>query len=182
MNKYDTIFLDRDGTLNPDPGYINSLDQFGFYDFTIPALKKMSEYCAGFCIITNQSGLSRGLIKIDELSKINNFILNEFYRNKLNLRGIYFCPDHPDNATINRKPGIGMFKAAAKDHHIDLKNSIQIGDTLSDIEAGLNLNMDTMLVMTGRGKRSKENLGKFGPKFIVDDLMDGAKSLKEYLK
>ena len=78
MNKYDTIFLDRDGTLNPDPGYINSLDQFGFYDFTIPALKKMSEYCAGFCIITNQSGLSRGLIKIDELSKINNFILNEF--------------------------------------------------------------------------------------------------------
>ena len=182
MNKYDTIFLDRDGTLNPDPGYINSLDQFGFYDFTIPALKKMSEYCAGFCIITNQSGLSRGLIKIDELSKINNFILNEFYRNKLNLRGIYFCPDHPDNATINRKPGIGMFKIAAKDHNIDLKNSIMIGDALSDIEAGLNLNMDTMLVMTGRGKRSKENLGKFDPKFIVDDLMDGAKSLKEYLK
>ena len=56
MEKYDTIFLDRDGTLNPDPGYINSLDQFNFFDFTISALKEMSEYCLGFCIITNQSG------------------------------------------------------------------------------------------------------------------------------
>ena len=182
MNKYDTIFLDRDGTLNPDPGYINSLDQFGFYDFTIPALKKMSEYCAGFCIITNQSGLSRGLIKIDELSKINNFILNEFYRNKLNLRGIYFCSDHPNKASINRKPGIGMFKAAAKDHHIDLKNSIMIGDTLSDIKAGLNLNMDTMLVMTGRGEKSKDNLKGFNPKFIVKDIMDGAKTINRHFR
>ena len=182
MEKYDTIFLDRDGTLNPDHGYINSLDQFDFFDFAISALKEMSEYCLGFCIITNQSGLSRGLIQIDELSKIHDFILNEFYQNKLNLLGIYFCPDHPDKPTMNRKPDVGMFKAAAKDHNINLKNSIMIGDALSDIEAGLNLNMDTMLVMTGRGKRSKENLGKFNPKFIVDDLMDGAKSLKEYLK
>ena len=134
MNKYDTIFLDRDGTLNPDSGYINSLDQF------------------------------------------------QFYRNKLNLRGIYFCPDHPDNATINRKPGIGMFKAAAKDHHIDLKNSIMIGDALSDIKAGLNLNMDTMLVMTGRGEKSKDNLKGFNPKFIVKDIMDGAKTINRHFR
>ena len=182
MKKYDTIFLDRDGTLNSDPGYINSLDQFEFYDFTISALKKMSEYCVGFCIITNQSGLSRGVIQIDELSKIHDFVLNEFYRNKLNLFGIYFCPDHPDKPTINRKPGAGMFQAAANDHNIDLKNSIMIGDALSDIEAGLNLNMDTMLVMTGRGRRSKENLKGLNPKFIVKDLMDGAKSLKEHFR
>ena len=96
--------------------------------------------------------------------------------------GIYFCPDHPHKPTMNRKPGVGMFQAAAKDHNINLKNSIMIGDALSDIEAGLNLNMDTMLVMTGRGKTSKENLQGFNPKFIVDDLMDGAKSLKEYLR
>ena len=65
MEKYDTIFLDRDGTLNPDPGYINSLDQFNFFDFTISALKEMSEYCLGFCIMTNQSGLSKGIIGTD---------------------------------------------------------------------------------------------------------------------
>ena len=182
MKKYDTIFLDRDGTLNPDPGYINSLDKYAFFDFTIPALNEMSKYCNGFCIITNQSGLSREIIQIDELSKIHNFILNEFYQNKLNLLGIYFCPDHPDKPTINRKPGIGMFQAAAKDHNINLKNSIMIGDALSDIEAGLNLNMDTMLVLTGRGKKSKENLKGFNPNFIADNLMDGAKTLYRHFR
>ena len=83
MKKYDTIFLDRDGTLNPDPGYISSLNDFEFYDFTIDALKKMSIYSSSFCIITNQSGLSRGKIDIDQLSEIHNYILNQFYKNNL---------------------------------------------------------------------------------------------------
>ena len=179
MEKYDTIFLDRDGTLNPDPGYINSLDQFEFFDFTISALKEMSEYCLGFCIITNQSGLSRGIIQIDELSKIHDFILNEFYQNKLNLFGIYFCPAHPDKPTLNRKPGVGMFQAAAKDHNINLKNSIMIGDALSDIQAGLNLDMDTMLVLTGRGQNSKDSLNGLTPKYIVENIMAGAELMEK---
>ena len=138
MKKYDTIFLDRDGTLNPDPGYISSLNDFEFYDFTIDALKKMSVYSSNFCIITNQSGVARRKIEIDELSKIHNYILNEFYKNDLNLIGIYFCPDHPDITSENRKPGHGMFKLAAKEHNIDLSKSLMIGDAVSDIEAGLN--------------------------------------------
>ena len=179
MKKYDTIFLDRDGTLNSDPGYINSLDQFEFYDFTMLALKEMSKFCSRFCIITNQSGLARGKIKLDELSEIHNFILNEFYQNQLNLLGIYYCSDHPDNPTVNRKPGSGMFQAAATDHNINLTNSLMIGDAVSDIEAGLNLNMDTMLVLTGRGNESSVNLNDLKPKYIVDDLMAGATLLKE---
>ena len=179
MKKYDTIFLDRDGTLNPDPGYISSLKDFEFYDFTIDALKKMSVLSSSFCIITNQSGLARGKIKLDELSEIHNFILNEFYQNQLNLLGIYYCSDHPDNPTDNRKPGSGMFQAAAADHNINLTNSIMIGDAVSDIEAGLNLNMDTMLVLTGRGNDSSVNLKDLKPKYIVDDLMAGATLLKE---
>ena len=75
-----------------------------------------------------------------------------------------------------------MFQAAAKDHNINLKNSIMIGDALSDIEAGLNLNMDTMLVMTGRGEKSKDNLKGFNPKFIVKDIMDGAKTINRHFR
>ena len=174
MKKYDTIFLDRDGTLNPDPGYISSLNDFEFYDFTIDALKTMSAYASSFCMITNQSGLARGKIEIDELSKINNYILNEFYKNNLDLIGIYFCPDHPDKATENRKPGTGMFKIAAKEHNINLSKSIMIGDAVSDIEAGLSLNMDTMLVLTGRGQNSKDNLNGLTPSIIVENIMIGA--------
>ena len=132
MKKYDTIFLDRDGTLNPDPGYINVLDQFTFYDFALQALKNLSEDGNRFCIVTNQSGIGRGKIKIDNLSEIHNYILNQFYENGIELLGIYYCPDHPDQATQFRKPGPRMFNQASEDHQIDLQRSIIIGDALSD--------------------------------------------------
>ena len=74
MRKYNTIFLDRDGTLNPDPGYISSLDQFEFYDFTIPALQRLAYSGNRFCIVTNQSGVSRGLIDQDDLNKIHVYL------------------------------------------------------------------------------------------------------------
>ena len=121
MKKYDTIFLDRDGTLNLDPGYINSLNNFKFFDYTLKSLINLKKVTNQFCIITNQSGVARGLIEIDQLSSIHNFILNKFFENKLNLLGIYYCTDHPDNASINRKPGIGLFEQAAKDHKINKK-------------------------------------------------------------
>ncbi|MBT6417202.1 MAG: HAD-IIIA family hydrolase [Candidatus Marinimicrobia bacterium] len=177
MKQYDTIFLDRDGTLNPDPGYINSIDQFEFYDFTMDALKQLGNAGHRFCIITNQSGIGRGIVDINRLGEIHDFILNEFYNNNLNLLGIYFCPDHPDNASDFRKPGIGMFNQAASDHSIELANSIMIGDAVSDIEAGINSRMDTMLVLTGRGEDTQKKLGSITPTFIVKDIMDGAQQI-----
>ena len=70
-----------------------------------------------------------------------------------------------------------MFNQASKDHQIDLQRSIMIGDALSDLEAGVNLRMDTMLVLTGRGKDTQQNLGSISPTYIVQDLMDGANKL-----
>ena len=72
MKKYDCIFLDRDGTINFDPGYISTIEDFRLYDFTIPALKKLARLGNKFCIITNQSGVSRGLIKKENLFLIHN--------------------------------------------------------------------------------------------------------------
>lgn len=177
MKQYDTIFLDRDGTLNFDSGYINSIHQFNFYDFTMDALKQLRDAGNRFCIITNQSGIGRGVVDIDKLGEIHDFILNQFYKNDLNLLGIYFCPDHPNDFTENRKPGIGMFKQAAKDHGINLTNSIMIGDAISDIEAGINSKMDTILVLTGRGKDSQQKLGSITPTFISENLWESAKQI-----
>ena len=80
MKKYDTIFLDRDGTLNPDPGYISSIQDFKFFDFTLTALKELKDICKRFCIISNQSGIGRGLIDIKDLSEIHSYILNFFHQ------------------------------------------------------------------------------------------------------
>lgn len=177
MNKYDTIFLDRDGTLNSDPGYIKSLEQYEFFDFTLHALKQLGEAGNRFCIITNQSGIDRGVVDIDALSEIHQYILNQFYDNDLDLLGIYYCPDHPDDATENRKPGTGMFQQAARDHGIDLTKSIMIGDAVSDIEAGVNSGMETMLVLTGKDKFSQAKFSDQYPTFIVKNLFEGAQKI-----
>tara|TARA_B100000073_G_scaffold192369_2_gene159190 strand:- start:296 stop:838 length:543 start_codon:yes stop_codon:yes gene_type:complete len=178
MNKYDCIFLDRDGTLNPDPGYINNILDFNFYDFTLPALKIMSKNNNRFCIVTNQSGVSRGLISINNLNTINKFIREKFSENRIPLLDIYMCFDHPDNASNNRKPGPGMFLKAKKEYNLKLSKCLMVGDTISDMEAGKNLGMDTMLVLTGEGKKTYKNFRQ--KKFIsyfAENIYEGFKQL-----
>lgn len=178
MKKYDTIFLDRDGTINPDPGYINSLNDFKFYDFTFNALKNLKRLTKQFCIITNQSGVARGLINPDNLSLIHDHILNRFFDEGLNLLGIYYCTDHPDKPTRNRKPGIGMFEKAALDHKIDLKKSLMIGDNLCDIEAASHCKMESVLVLTGKGK--KDNVSpNINPTYVSENLFSASKILRD---
>jgi D,D-heptose 1,7-bisphosphate phosphatase len=178
MKKYDCIFLDRDGTLNPDSGYISSLDDFAFFGFTLQALKKLAGAGNRFCIITNQSGIARGLIQQDDLDEIHEFITFEFAKNDIPLLGIYFCPDHPEQATERRKPGPGMFLESEVEHDLNLMESIMIGDSTADMEAGEMLGMDTMLVLTGLGMKTLDFLPEYEtPTFIVKDLAEGARRL-----
>ncbi len=181
MKKYDTIFLDRDGTLNLDPGYINQLDQFNLFETTIPGLKLLSEHGNRFCIVTNQSGINRGIISQEELDEIHSWLSSEFHTNEIELLGIYWNADHPENPTKRRKPGPGMFIEAAEDHNIDLVKSIMIGDSFIDIQSGENLDMDTMLVLTGNGQKTIEE-DQCTPTYVVKDLLEGAKLLTEDLK
>tara|TARA_B100000073_G_scaffold347476_1_gene361955 strand:+ start:2449 stop:2991 length:543 start_codon:yes stop_codon:yes gene_type:complete len=178
MKKYDTIFLDRDGTLNPDPGYISSIQDFKFFDFTLTALKELKDICKRFCIISNQSGIGRGLIDIKDLSEIHSYILNFFHENSLNLVGIYFCPDHPSNPSKNRKPGTGMFDQASKDHGISLQESLMIGDNVCDIEAAIGCKMDSVLVLTGKGKAASKN-SNISPMFIEKNLLTASYTLRK---
>jgi D-glycero-D-manno-heptose 1,7-bisphosphate phosphatase len=115
-----------------------------------------------------------------DLNKIHDYIRNQFAENDIYLLNIYFCPDHPDNATDRRKPGIGMFIEAAEEHAIDLRESIMIGDGIADISAGNELGMDTMLVLTGRGNQTKLNLpNSIKPTYIVKNIFYGAQLILE---
>ncbi len=158
MIKYDCVFLDRDGTLNPDRGYINNLKEYEFYDFTIPALRLMSKKNNQFCIVTNQSGVGRGLITINNLKAINSFIKKEFRKNSISLIDIYMCFDHPDNASNYRKPGTGMFLKAKRDYNLKLSKCLMVGDSSKDMEVGYNLGMETLLVLTGNGEKTLKRL------------------------
>ena len=121
-SKYECVFLDRDGTINFDPGYIKTIDEFKLYSYTIDALRKLNTITKSFCIVSNQSGVSRGLINIDELNKIHNYIKLTFKKHNINLLDILIATDHPNKVTSNRrKPGIGMFIEAKRAYKIKLK-------------------------------------------------------------
>ncbi|NQU28038.1 MAG: HAD family hydrolase [Candidatus Marinimicrobia bacterium] len=180
MKKYDMIFLDRDGTINPDPGYIANLDDFQFYEFLFPALKLLSDYGQRFSIITNQSGVARGIIKQSQLDEINDFIIKSFARNKIPLYNIYVCTDHPDTATENRKPGTGMFRQAARDYDLQLQDCLMIGDSEKDIIAGQKLAMETMLVLTGEGEKTYTKIKTTAPPtYVVKNIVEGTKLLMD---
>ena len=178
MKKFDCIFLDRDGTLNPDPGYINNILDYNFYDFTLPALKMMTKNYNRFCIVTNQSGVTRGLIRINSLHSINEFIREKFSENSISLLDIYMCFDHPDNASLNRKPGPGMFLKAKKEYNLKLSKCLMVGDSISDMEAGINLGMETMLVLTGHGHKTLKNYRrKKSITYFAKNIYEGFKQL-----
>lgn len=180
MNQYETIFLDRDGTLNSDPGYISSRRDYNFYDFALPALQELARAGNRFVIVTNQSGVGRGLIAVEVLKEIHDYIREAFAAHGIPLLDIYVCTDHPDRAGAFRKPGVGMFLQAARDHGLRMRRSLMIGDAGSDMESGRRLGMDTMLVLTGKGPDTLASLGpELQPTYVVKNIAAGAQILLE---
>ena len=180
MLKYDCIFFDRDGTINYDPGYISNLKDFKFFDFSMSALNLLTSITNKFIVITNQSGISRGLIKENDLIKINNYIMDVCANNNIPLLKIYYCIDHPDRASARRKPGVGMFLEASKDFNLDLSNCLMIGDSISDIQPANNLGMESMLVLTGNGNNHQNRFSNIGaPNYCAENILAGAKLLVE---
>jgi len=180
MKKYDCIFFDRDGTINYDPGYIKNIKHFKFFDFTIEAMVLLASVSEKFIMVTNQSGVGRGLIDEIDLLQINNYIINEFTNNDIPLLKIYYCTDHPDIASERRKPGLGMFLEASKDFDINLVDCLMIGDSVSDIEPAVDLGMDSMLVLTGNGENARYRMDdNIKPKYITKNILTGAWLLRK---
>ena len=137
------IFLDRDGTLNPDPGYISDPKDYELYDGVCEALAKLQKAGYMLILITNQSGISRGLISEEQLEAVHDKMKKLLKTGGVTLDAIYYCPHHPDHpykgiAECNcRKPKPGLILQAIKEHNIDKSISFMVGDRTSDIKIGL---------------------------------------------
>ena len=176
---FDAIFLDRDGTISHDPyGYINSLSDYKFFEYTFEALELFNKYTDKFIIVTNQSGLSSGKIDIENLEEINVFIYKEFEKRDLPLKKIYFAENYDESYHSMRKPGIGMFSKAKEEFDIDLSKSLMIGDSIVDIQVGDRLDMKTIFLLTGFGQEYLSEVEeKCNPNFIAKDLLHAAKEV-----
>lgn len=171
MNK--AIFIDRDGTLNEDPGYVHKIEDFKLLPGVVEALNLLKNDFK-FVIISNQSGIGRGYYKEKDFHKFNNKLVEELKKQNIIIEKTYFCPHTPEENCSCRKPSITFIKQAEKEFNLNLKESFVIGDHPHDIELGKNANCKTIYLLTGHGKRHKKEI-KDKPDFIADNLLEAAR-------
>lgn len=131
------IFLDRDGVINVERGeYTFKVEDFVVVDGLFSALKKLQQNGFEFIVITNQSGISKGIYTHQNVQQINNLMKEEFIKHQLKLLDIYYCPHHNDvEKCICRKPDSLLLEKAIAKYNVDVSNSFFIGDSDRDIEA-----------------------------------------------
>ncbi|MBN1273688.1 MAG: HAD family hydrolase [Candidatus Aminicenantes bacterium] len=182
------VFLDRDGNINEDVGYPNSYDKIKIYPYSFEAVRKINHAGLLAVIVTNQSGIGRGLIEEKNLLDIHNKMKKEFELNNAHIDGVYFCPhftSSPDpryRADCDcAKPNPGMALKAAADLNINLKGSYVVGDKVSDIAFGYNIQARPVLVLTGYGKDSLPQLQKtdMPPAHISQNLLEAVEWIIE---
>ncbi|MCZ6702993.1 MAG: HAD family hydrolase [Ignavibacteria bacterium] len=169
------IFLDRDGTLNEDPGYLGDPDKIKLFPDVGNSLYRLkSKFDFFLIVISNQSGIAKGLIKKEQVDLVNAQINSLLMNDNVSIDAFYYCPYHPDfnppEKLKCRKPSTGMVLNAVNDYQIDLSESYFVGDSVADIECGFNAGIKTILVLTGNGRESLSILKKENniPSFIAN--------------
>ena len=136
------LFLDRDGIINVDHGYVYKTDEFEFVPEIFDVCIHARDLGYHIIVITNQSGIARGMYSVDEFNILSKWMCERFEQHGVKIEDVYHCPHHPTKGQGKlhkvcgcRKPEPGMIIEAAKKHNVDLKKSIFIGDKISDMQA-----------------------------------------------
>jgi len=179
--KQKAVFLDRDGTLNKDVGYPDSFEAIEIYSYSYEAVRRINIAGLLAVVVTNQSGIGRGLIEEETLREIHDKMRDLFIQNDARLDGFYYCPHyiHSMNPIFRkdcscRKPNPGMALRAAEDLNIMLKESYMVGDKAEDIEFGLNIEATPILLLTGHGQKARRTLSEksLKPDYVAKNLLD----------
>jgi len=177
------VFLDRDGVINEDTGYVSCVDDFHFIDGTIEALQILKKKGYALVVVTNQSGIARGLFSEDDFMNLTEWMDWSLADRDVDLDGIYFCPHHPTEGQAPykqecncRKPAPGMLLDAAEALQIDLSQSYMVGDKPGDLKAAQSAGVPhKILVKTGKAV-TEEGL-KLADE-VYDSLLAFAKAVK----
>ena len=146
------VFLDRDGTIIFDNGYLKDTSQVILFPETLIALKKLQSYFKLF-IITNQSGISKGLTTQEEVDNVNNYLKALLKASGIDILEIFVCSHQTEEACICKKPSAYFIHLAEKIYDLNLSESFIIGDHPTDIECGHNASVKGIYVLTGHGQK-----------------------------
>jgi D-glycero-D-manno-heptose 1,7-bisphosphate phosphatase len=175
------VFLDRDGTVIEEVGYLNRLDRVSFFPWTVDAIRVLNQ--AGFLvvIVTNQAGVARGYFDETLVLDAHALIDRRVRDGGARIDAYYHCPHHPDAAVAAyreacdcRKPKPGMIQRAAREHGIDVARSFVVGDRWLDVRMGQAAGAKTVLVRTGYGLEEEAQPDGTTADMVADNLMDAA--------
>ncbi|MBI1824716.1 MAG: lipopolysaccharide heptosyltransferase II [Nitrospirae bacterium] len=176
------LFLDRDGTINEDRNYISSEKDFRLYNEAEEALLLLNQCDIPIFIVTNQSGIARGFFTEEFLLKLHQKLEEMLGRSHVKISGLYYCPHHPDEGCLCRKPGTGLIRQILRHNRIDLRKSYFVGDQTSDIELAARIGAKAVLVLTGKGNESlkifKNSAGAPPVAHVAQNLLEAAQWIR----
>lgn len=175
------IFMDRDGTISEEVGYINHINRFQLLPKTIDAIRLINQNDFKAIVVTNQAGVARGYFPEDLVHMVHTKMNRLLNQGGAHLDKIYYCPHHPKVGTARyridcncRKPKSGMLEKAAEEFNIDFSHSYIIGDKYTEIAVGYKVGAKSILVLTGYGLGEFELYGRqweHKPDFVAEDLL-----------
>ncbi|MCI0336457.1 MAG: D-glycero-beta-D-manno-heptose 1,7-bisphosphate 7-phosphatase [Acidobacteria bacterium] len=175
------IFIDRDGTINEEVGFLTMTSQFRLFGFAAEAIRLINDVGWRAIVVTNQSGIARGLFTEESLAELHAQMERSLEQKGALIDAIYYCPHHPDfggppyRQDCNcRKPKPGLLEKAARDFSLDLKECHVIGDRYRDVEMGRAVGARSVLVMTGYGReeyRAQHELSPQQPDHVAENLL-----------
>jgi len=176
------VFLDRDGTINEEVGYVNHIERFFLLPRVGQAIQLLNQYGWKAVVVTNQSGVARGYFPESLIYQVHQKMQELLGNEGAHLDRIYYCPHHPDIGVPPyrqkcrcRKPATGMIEEAMKELTLDLSQSYMVGDRGVDIEFAHQIGAKAILVLTGYGKGEWEYSGaqwKVKPDHVAQDLFE----------
>jgi D-glycero-D-manno-heptose 1,7-bisphosphate phosphatase len=176
------VFIDRDGTINEQRGYINHISRFVLLPGAGEAISLLNEHNRLVLITSNQSGVARGYFPIELVHETHYYMKRQLEKDNAHVDGIYFCPHHPDGEIVEykrackcRKPGIGLIEMARAEFDIDMGRSCVIGDRWLDIIFAHNAHLPGILVLTGYGMGEQEYVTPpegIVPAYVAKNLLE----------
>jgi D-glycero-D-manno-heptose 1,7-bisphosphate phosphatase len=160
------VFIDRDGTLIEETGYLSTLERLVFFPYSIDAVRQLNRGGFAVVVITNQAGIARGIVDESFVGEAHRHIDSRLRAGGAAVAGYYYCPHHPEGIVEAfrvrcdcRKPQPGMLLRAAAELQIDLARSFTVGDRWQDVRAGAAAGTRTVLVRTGYGRDAERQPG-----------------------
>ncbi len=178
------VFLDRDGTLIEERGYLSKLEDIALFADTPAALRRLRDAGFALVVVTNQAGIARGYFDEAFVQKAHRYLGEMLAAEGIVIDGYYYCPHHPDGLVPEysrvcrcRKPAPGMVEQAARDLDLDIDRSFVVGDKWLDVELATNAGARGILVRTGYGAGDEQRPELSKAIAIVDTILDAANEI-----